>query len=105
MKVVLVNSDCKDFASDYDVDKLRVRMLDVEKDDDKMLAAKKVFKTKCFTTKQIKALSEVFTSDASRYKFFESAYPFVSDDHFRELAELLTDPVYNAKFKVMTNPR
>jgi hypothetical protein len=104
-KPVLVNSDCRDFASDYDVDKLRVRMLDVEKDDDKILAAKKVFKVKCFTTRQIKALSEVFTTDAFKYKFFENAYPFVSDDHFRELAELLADPVYNAKFKVMTGPR
>lgn len=104
-KLVLVNSDCRNFASDYDVDKLRVRMLDLKKDDDMIQAAMKVFKIKCFTTKQIQALSEVFTTDASKYKFFEMAYPFVSDDRFRELAELLTDPVYNAKFKAMTNPR
>jgi hypothetical protein len=101
-KVVLMNSDCRNFASDYDVDKLRVKMLDADKDDDKIQTARKIFKTKCFTTKQIRALSEVFASDAGKYRFFEAAYPFVSDDHFRELTDLLADPVYNGKFRAMT---
>lgn len=104
-KLVLVNSDCRNFATDYDVDKLRVKMLEIGKDDDKVAAAKKIFKTKCFTTKQIKALSEVFTGDAAKYKFFETAYPFVSDDRFRELTELLADPVWNGKFRAMTGQR
>ncbi|HVW58979.1 MAG TPA: DUF4476 domain-containing protein [Puia sp.] len=101
-KLVVMNSDCRNFASDYDVDKLRVKMLDADKDDDKIQTARKIFKTKCFTTKQIRALSEVFTSDAGKYRFFETAYPFVSDDHFRELTDLLADPVYNGKFRAMT---
>jgi hypothetical protein len=101
-KVVVMNSDCRNFATDYDVDKLRVKMLDADKDDDKIQAARKIFKTKCFTTKQIRALSEVFTTDAGKYRFFEAAYPFVSDDHFRELTDLLADPVYNGKFRAMT---
>jgi len=104
-KLVLVNSDCRNFATDYDVDKLRVKMLEIGKDDDKVAAAKKVFKTKCFTTKQIGALSEVFTGDAAKYKFFETAYPFVSDDRYRELTDLLADPVYNGKFRAMTGQR
>lgn len=101
-KLTVVNSDCKNFATDYDVDKLRVKMLEMGKDEDRIVAAKKVFKSKCFTTNQIKALSEVFTSDAIKYRFFETAYPFVSDDHFRELSALLADPVYNGKFRAMT---
>lgn len=104
-KVVVINSDCRNFASDYDVDKLRVKMLEAVKDDDRILVARKIFKTKCFTTKQIRALSEVFTSDAGKYRFFEAAYPFVSDDHFRELTDLLADPVYNGKFKAMTGQK
>ena len=104
-KLVLVNSDCRNFATDYDVDKLRVKMLEISKDDDKIAAAKKIFKTKCFTTKQIGALSEVFTGDAAKYRFFETAYPFVSDDRFRELTDLLADPVYNGKFRAMTGQR
>jgi hypothetical protein len=104
-KLVLVNSDCHNFATDYDVDKLRVKMLEISKDDEKIAAAKKIFRTKCFTTKQIRALSEVFTADAAKYRFFETAYPFVSDDRFRELTDLLTDPVYNSKFRAMTGQR
>jgi len=104
-ELVLVNSDCRNFASDYDVDKLRVKMLEADKDDDRIAAARKVFRSKCFTTKQVRALSEVFTSDAVKYRFFEMAYPFVSDDHFRELSDLLVDPVYNGKFKAMVGQR
>jgi len=97
-----VNSDCHNFATDYDVDKLRVKMLESAKDDDRILAARKVFKTKCFSTRQIRALSEVFTTDAAKFKFLEAAYPFVSDDHFAELSNLLADPVYGGRFRAMT---
>lgn len=101
-RLVVANSDCRNFATDYDVDKLRVKMLEAGKDDDRIATAKKIFKTRCFTTRQIRALSEVFTTDAAKYRFFETAYPFVSDDRFSELASLLADPVYNGKFKAMT---
>lgn len=104
-KLLVVNSDCRNFASDYDVDKLRVKMLEISKDEEKVQTARKVFKMKCFTTRQIKALSEVFATDAEKYRFFETAYPFVSDDRFRDLTDLLKDPVYNAKFKAMTGQR
>jgi hypothetical protein len=104
-KVVLVNSDCKNFATEYDVDKLRVKMLEAGKDEDRITSAKKIFKTKCFTTRQVRALSEVFTNDGVKFRFFETAYPFVSDDKFGELAGLLADPVYNSKFKAMTGQR
>jgi hypothetical protein len=97
-----VNSDCHNYATDYDVDKLRVKLLEGAKDEDRILAARKVFKTRCFSTRQIRALSEVFTTDAARFRFFEAAYPFCSDDQFRELSSLLADPVYSSKFRVMT---
>jgi hypothetical protein len=98
-----VNSDCHAYATDYDVDRLRVKMLEAAKDDDRIQAARKVFKTKCFSTHQIRALSEVFTADGSKFKFLEAAYPFVSDAHFPELVNLLTDPVYSGRFRNMTD--
>jgi hypothetical protein len=98
-----VNSDCHAFATDYDVDKLRVRILNANSDDDRIQAAYKVFKTKCFTTKQIRALSEVFTTDPAKFKFLATAYPFVSDDLFPELVNLLSDPVYAGRFRTMTD--
>ena len=98
-----VNSDCHAYATDYDVDRLRVKMLEAGKDEERMKTALKFFKTKCFSTHQIRALSEVFATDASKFKFLEIAYPFVSDDHFPELINLLSDPVYNGRFKIMTD--
>jgi len=98
-----VNSDCHSYATDYDVDKLRVKMLDANKDEERIQIARKVFKTRCFSTRQIKALSEVFTTDAAKFRFLETAYPFCSDDRFRELSTLLADPVYSSKFHLMTD--
>lgn len=100
--IPFVNSDCHSYATDYDVDKLRVKMLESVKDDDRIQEARKFFKTKCFSTHQIKALSEVFMTDAAKFKFLETAYPFVSDDRFRELVGLLADPVYSGRFRAMT---
>ncbi len=98
-----VNSDCHDFASDFDVDKLRVKMLETGKDDYRITVARKTFKFKCFSTPQVRALSEVFTSDAAKFRFLEAAWPYAADEHFHELSDLLTDPVYNSKFKTMTH--
>jgi hypothetical protein len=97
-----VNSDCHDFATDYDVDKLRVKMLESSRDEDRIQAARKVFRSKCFNTRQLKALSEVFTTDGFKFRFFETAYPFAADDRFRDLGATLADPVYSSKFKAMT---
>jgi hypothetical protein len=97
-----INSDCHAFATDYDLDKLRVRMLNAGKDDDRIQVAYKIFKTKCFSTKQVGALSEVFTTDAAKFKFLGTAYPFVSDDHFPDLVGVFSDPVYAGKFRTMT---
>ena len=97
-----VNSDCHNFADDLDVDKLRIKMLEAPKDEDRIAVARKAFKVKCFYTRHIRALSELFTTDAAKYRFFEAAWPFAADEHFHELSSLLTDPVYNGKFRTLT---
>lgn len=100
--LLLMNSDCVNFASEYDVDKLRVKMLSTNSVDDKVAAAKKVFKTKCFVTRYIRGLSELFPNDEARFKFFDAAYPFVSDTgNFRQLLDLFTDELYIARFKAL----
>jgi hypothetical protein len=103
--IPFINSDCHNFATDYDVDKLRVKMLQAANDDDRIQAARKVFHSRCFSTKQIKALTEVFTTDEMKYRFLEAAYPYASDGEFKDLSEILADPIYNHKFKVMTGQR
>jgi hypothetical protein len=101
--IAYVNSDCHDFATDYDLDKLRQKMLYLTKEEDRITAARKTFKLKCFSTRQIRLLSEVFTTEPSKYRFLEAAWPFAADEHFHELSDLLADPVYISKFKTLTH--
>jgi len=97
-----MNVKCKNTATDYDVDKLRVKILATEDEDDKISTAKKVFKTKCFSTNQISALSEVFPTDAGKYKLFDAAYSYVSDvNNFPRLQNLMKDEYYISRFKAM----
>jgi len=101
-KTVIINSDCKNFATEADVDKLRIKLLAENDLFERIVIARKVFRTKCFATKQIRALTELFVNDKARYGFFDAAYPFVSDtENFKQLVELLTDDYYINRFKMM----
>ena len=65
-------------------------------------AAKKVFRSKCFTTENIKNLSTLFLNDEGKYNFFDAAYPHVSDTgFFSTLENQLTDSYYIKRFKAM----
>ncbi|MGZ5254933.1 MAG: DUF4476 domain-containing protein [Flavitalea sp.] len=100
--VVLMNSDCQRFATDTDVDRLRIQMLKETNDDDRVFAARKIFRTKCFTVKQITALTELFKDDAARYMLFDAAYPFVYDSgNFKSLISFLTEEYYITRFKAL----
>lgn len=99
---VMINSDCRNFASDDDFLKLRKKMASFSSDDDMIIAAKKIFKNKCFTTEQIKNLSVLFLKDEGKYRFFDTAYPFVSDsNNYPSLEPQLTDTYFINRFKVM----
>lgn len=98
----ITNSDCLNFANDQDVDKLRVKILGQGDIDNKLSAAKKYFRTKCFSVKQIKALAELFEQDDHKYQFFDIAYPFTSDaDRFYELENELQSDYFKNRFKAM----
>ncbi|MEJ7737139.1 MAG: DUF4476 domain-containing protein [Chitinophagaceae bacterium] len=102
--IVILNSDCKKIASDYDLDKLRVKLLDNKTVDDKINTAKKYFKAKCLTVKQVRALSELFPTDETKLRFFDTAYAFVSDTgNFRLLEDLFGNEFYKSQFKTMIN--
>jgi hypothetical protein len=99
---VIANSDCKNFASEDDFLKLRKKMAAAGNDDDMLSMSKKVFKSKCFTTEQVKNLAVLFLKDEGKYKFFDVAYPFVSDSYnFSTLESQLTDDYYISRFKAM----
>jgi hypothetical protein len=101
-RTALPNSDCKALASEDDFLKLRKKMAAETSDDDMVNVARKTFKTKCFTTAQIKNLCVLFLNDEGRYRFFDAAYPFVSDSsNFGSLETLLTDNYFITRFKAM----
>lgn len=98
----MINSDCKSYATEEDFLKLRKKMAAEEVDDEMISIAKKYFKTKCFTTNQIKNLSVLFLKDIGKYNFFDLAYQYVSDSHnFSILENQLSDNYYKSRFKSM----
>ncbi|QNA45336.1 DUF4476 domain-containing protein [Lacibacter sediminis] len=95
----LPNSNCKDFATEDDLIKLRRRMASQRKDEQMVDEAKKAFRAKCFTTSQLKNLSALFLSDEGRYRFFDAALPFVTDySNFKSLGETINDDYYKRRF-------
>ena len=100
--IVISNLKCQNVANKSDFEKLRRKMNSAHNMDDMIAVSKKYFKAKCYTTKQIRGLSDLFLSDEDKYKFFDAAYPYVSDnDKFSSLESLLTDQYYIKRFKAM----
>jgi hypothetical protein len=99
---VTIKNNCKEVASETDFFKLRKKMAAETTDDNMIIEAKKYFKTKCFTTAQLKNLNTLFLNDAGKYKFFDAAYIYVSDiDRFSSLQSELKDEYYINRFKAM----
>lgn len=98
----MINSDCKNFAVEDDVARLK-KKISAETDVDEMIRlAKRTFKTKCFSTAQVRDLGTIFLRDEGRYQFFDAAYPWVSDtDNFPSLQNQLTEEYYINRFKAM----
>ena len=95
----LPNSNCKNFATEDDLVKLRRRMATQSKDEQMISEAKKAFQKNCFTTAQLKNLSVLFLSDEGRYRFFDTAMPFVTDfSNFKSLGETILDEYYKKRF-------
>ncbi len=77
-------------------------MAAAEGDDGMLLEAKNYFKTKCFTTGQIKNLGSMFLNDEGKYKFFDLAYTYVTDmDKYSVLQNELKEEYYINRFKAM----
>jgi hypothetical protein len=99
---IITPNNCHEVASDDDFFRLRKKMA-AQKHTDKMLAeAEKVFRTKCFSTEQLRNLSTLFLTNEGKYKFFDAAYSKVSDlENFPSLQAELTDAYYIKRFKAM----
>jgi len=106
VKPVLANTNCKIVASRIDFLNLRTQMTATEDYDDMISLAIRSFKKKCFTTEQVKNLSTLFLRDEGKYKFFNAAYPYVSDSrNFGLLQAQLSDNYFITRFKASFTAR
>jgi len=93
---------CKTIASDNDFLKLRKNMAAENTDEAMVASAKRSFKTRCFTTEQIKNLGALFLTSAGKYQFFDAAYLHVSDqEKFSSLESEIKDDYYLKRFKAL----
>jgi hypothetical protein len=98
----MINSDCRQIATDEDFLKTRRKMSSEKTDESMVNAARKAFKQKCYSAEQVKNLSVLFLTDEGKYKLFDAAYPFVHDTpQFAELVSQLKDPYLITRFRAM----
>jgi hypothetical protein len=101
-KATVKGNNCKAVAVEDDFFKLRKKMAAQNNDDAMISEAKKSFKTRCFSTTQVRNLSALFLTDESKYKFFDAAYQYVSDlENFSTLQSALKDEYFINRFKAM----
>ena len=95
-------TNCKVVAFQDDFLKLRKKMAG-QKDEEAMLTeAKKEFKARCFSSEQVKNLGALFLNEATKFQFYEAAYPYTSDPaSFTALQSELKDPYFIHRFKNM----
>jgi hypothetical protein len=99
---IIYQSNCKSLANEDDYKKLRKKMASADSDNEMLSSAYSYFQKKCYTTGQIKTLSYLFLNDEGKYKFFDTAYPYVYDiDNFNKLSQLLSEEYYIKRFNVM----
>ena len=100
--IVSFNSDCKAMANENDFLKIRKKMAAAVSDGAMVDAAKKIFKSTCYSVEQIKNLSALFLNDIGKYNFFDAAYPHIYDSqNFGALQAQLSDQYYISRFKAM----
>ena len=89
----------KPAATNEDFLKTRLDMAAGINEEDMLKAAKISFKTKSFTTEQVKNLGFLFLTEKGKLRFFEMAKPAISDvSQFSTLGNQFTQPELIAKF-------
>jgi hypothetical protein len=100
--VVKKDGNCSSVADDNDFFKLRKMMAAAEGDEAMTDEAKKYLKTKCFSVQQIRNLSLLYLADEGKYRFFDMAYPYISDiGNFSSLQTELKDEYYINRLRAM----
>lgn len=100
--VIKPSDNCRNIADENDFLKLRRQMAQKDNDDQMIGEAKQAFKSKCYTTAQVKYLSSMFLSNAGKYNFYEAAKPHIADsESFSTLRSEIKDAYYLDKFDAL----
>ncbi len=95
----LPNTNCKATANNEDFVKLRRKMANASSDESMINEAKKIFKTKCFSTAQLRNLAVLFLNDEGKYRFYDAAMLYVTDfSNFKSLSDTIQDEYYKKRF-------
>jgi hypothetical protein len=98
------NKSCSAVATDKDFFNLRKKMAALVTDDAMINESRKSFKSKCYTTEQIKNLGSLFLKESGKFQFYEAAYPFSSDQgNFVALQSDFKDNYFIYRFKKLVN--
>jgi hypothetical protein len=99
---IAASNNCIAAAEEADFFKLRKIMAAADSEDEMVIAAKKYFKAKCFSTSQVKNLSFLFLKDEGKYQFFDAAYLHTTDpENYSSLQSELKEEYYINRFKAM----
>lgn len=91
---------CFKIAEDKDFMQLRKKMAAQDKEDGMIVQAEKAFKSKCFTTTQVRNLAGLFLEDKNRLQFLLSSRSYLSDpENFGSLESLLSEQANISRFK------
>ncbi len=95
-------TNCTKHAGEDDFLKLRKKMASRTNDFDMIADAVKSYRSRCYTTEQVRNLGALFLSNQGKYSFFDASYAYVSDpQQFISLREALTDPYFQQRFDAM----
>jgi hypothetical protein len=96
------NTNCKSYATDDVFLKLRKKMAGCNSEESMIHEAKKVFRSKCFTTAQIRNLGVLFLTDEWRYRFYDASMLFIADfSNFKTLEDTISDGQYKKRFEAL----
>ncbi len=102
-KALTAPRSCAALLSEPEFLQLRTRMAGATDEDEMVSQVRRVVRTHCFSISQARRLSSIFLNDATRYRFFDTLHGRVSDpESFHTLGSFLTDPVYQKRFRTLT---
>jgi hypothetical protein len=101
-KAARTSTSCKSLASEKDFLKLRKKMAAKDYEEGMLDEARKEFRARCYTVEQLRYLSTLFLTSASKYQFFDAAYAYATDKgNFASLGSEIKDEHYSKRFKAL----